>query len=92
MISSFQQYVAQAEQAREQVEVQQVMQKVQRKGVQRGATKGSIAATIIAGLAKGHKPAKVLANVHKKHAGCNTTIACVYWYASRIKRGLIIAQ
>jgi len=49
----------------------------------------TIASTIIAGLKAGKTPQKVLAEVLKKHQGASTTIACVYWYASRIKRGLI---
>lgn len=55
----------------------------------KGKPKATIASTIIAGLQAGNEPAKVLKAVHKKHKGCATTIACVYWYSSRIKRGLI---
>ncbi len=50
---------------------------------------GTIAASIIAGLRAGRTPQKVLEAVQKKHKDCKTTIACVYWYSSRIKRGLI---
>jgi len=50
---------------------------------------GTIAASIIAGLRAGRTPQKVLEQVQKKHKDCKTTIACVHWYSSRIKRGLI---
>lgn len=52
---------------------------------------GTIAASIIAGLRSGKTPQKVLALVLKKHKG-KTTIACVYWYKSRMNRGLIAAK
>ena len=54
------------------------------------AKKGTIAATIIAALRKQTAPAKVLAQVLKKHKGAKTSIACVYWYKSRMNRGLIV--
>lgn len=50
--------------------------------------KGSIAATIMQGLRAGKAPKKVLEIVLKKHKDAKTTIACVYWYKSRINRGL----
>lgn len=48
----------------------------------------SIADTIRGNIRKGMKPAKNLAAVQKKHKGCSTSIACVYWYQSRFNRGL----
>jgi len=50
--------------------------------------KGSIAATIMQGLRAGKAPKKVLEIVLKKHKDAKTTLACVYWYKSRINRGL----
>jgi len=49
----------------------------------------TIAASIIAGLQAGTSPQDVLKKVLKKHKEAKTTIACVYWYKSRMNRGLI---
>jgi hypothetical protein len=57
--------------------------------VQATFEKGSIAATIMQGLRAGKAPKKILETVLKKHEGANTTIACVYWYKSRLNRGLV---
>ena len=58
------------------------------KGKAKVAKPKTIAASIIAGLQAGRAPKDVLAAVLKKHKSA-TTIACVYWYKSRINRGLI---
>jgi len=50
--------------------------------------KVTIASITIKELKAGRKPAKVLAIIKKKFADCKTTMACVYWYASRINRGM----
>ena len=49
--------------------------------------KGTIRSTTIAGLKAGKSPQKVLEMVQKKHKVASS-IQCVYWYASRLKRGL----
>jgi hypothetical protein len=53
-------------------------------------TKGTIAATIAKGLDAGHDCERILATVQKKHKGCKTSLACVYWYSS--KRGAVLSK
>ena len=50
--------------------------------------KGSIADTIRQGIRDELDNKAILKLVQKKHKGCNTTMACVYWYQSRFNRGL----
>ena len=47
-----------------------------------------IADTIRQGIRDGKANADILKAVQKKHKGCETTMACIYWYQSRFKRGL----
>lgn len=49
---------------------------------------GSIADTTVALLKAGNKPKDVLSMILEKHAGAKTTLACVYWYKTRINKGL----
>ena len=49
---------------------------------------GSIADTTVALLKAGNKPKDVLTMILEKHAGAKTTLACVYWYKTRINKGL----
>lgn len=48
----------------------------------------TVADTIRQGIRDGLENKAILKLVHKKHKGCATTMACVYWYQSRFKRGL----
>lgn len=47
-------------------------------------SKGTIAHTITRELKRGRTCEQALAAVKKGHKGCKTTLACVYWYSSKL--------
>lgn len=48
-----------------------------------------IGAFCVAQLKEGLSPKQVLANALEKFPSAKTSMACVYWYASKIKQGLL---
>lgn len=51
-------------------------------------TPGTIADTTIQLIRKGLSNTQILDEVKAKHAGCQTSMACVSWYRAKMRKGL----
>lgn len=51
-------------------------------------TEGTIGHTTISLIRAGLNNTDILSEITKKHAGCQTTMACVAWYRAKMRKGL----
>lgn len=63
--------------------------KAPKKAATSASTKeGTIADTIVGLLLQKVAPKEILAAVREKHKDCKTSLPCVYWYKTRVNKGL----
>lgn len=51
-------------------------------------TEGTIAHSTVELIRAGFGNAEILEKIKQKHAGCQTSTACVSWYRTRVRKGL----